>query len=121
MKVAAIIRKGMADKITSKNIGFFCKYGSDSLVSAHQPSLSISQLILFNCYKCQQVTTSGIGRHTNREPSLPVFVGLKLDSKTRKSDVVDDMYKCGLSVSYKRVLEIENTNAHNLCENTKCS
>ena len=28
---------------------------SDSLenISAHQPSLSISQLILFNCYKCQ--------------------------------------------------------------------
>ena len=29
------------------------------------------------------------------------------------------MYKCGLSVSYKRVLQIENTIAHNLCENFK--
>ena len=48
-----------------------------------------------------------------------VFVGLYLYSKTRKANLVSDMYQCGLSVSYKRVLEIENTIAHNLCENFK--
>ena len=29
------------------------------------------------------------------------------------------MFQCGLSVSYKRILEIKNSIAHNICENSK--
>ncbi len=55
-------------------------------------------------------------RHSkDREPPLPVHLGLRIYSQTRQSKLVDEMFRLGLSVSYDRVLEIENTMVRSLC------
>lgn len=84
-----------------------------------QASLSLAQLASFNAVKTEgnrsrqnAITT----RHSkNRETPVPVYVGLTIHAKTRKQELVDSMYALGLSVSYKRVLEISSELARKAC------
>ena len=55
-------------------------------------------------------------RHSkDGEPPLPVHLGLRIYSRTRQSKLIDEMFRLGLSVSYDRVHEIENTMVRSLC------
>ena len=75
-----------------------------------QAALSIAQLIVHNSYKRRRQSCSGGQEHRSkdRETPLPVYVGLKIYSNTRKAGLVDELFKLGLSISYNRVLEIKN-------------
>ena len=48
-----------------------------------------------------------------------MHIGLLIYSQTRKSNLVSDLYNLGLSISYERVLEIENLTANAICEQFK--
>ena len=77
-----------------------------------QASLPIAQLMYFNT----KVKTSSVikSRHTkDREPPIPLFVGLHVHTQTRSKKIVNRM---GVSVSYDRVLEIENSLATAVCK-----
>ena len=57
--------------------------GTAEKVSAHQPFISISPLILSNCYKRQRYSITGDGRHKKQECHLfPSLVGLNNYSQT---------------------------------------
>ena len=43
---------------------------------------------------------------SEREPPLPVYMGLMTHTNTRKRTIVDELYNLGLSISYDRVLDI---------------
>ena len=43
---------------------------------------------------------------TDREPPLPVYLGMKIHAETRKKGLVDTLYSLGLSISYDRLLSI---------------
>lgn len=36
------------------------------------------------------------------EAPLPIYLGIMIDTKTRKRELVDDLYELGLSSSYNR-------------------
>ena len=80
-----------------------------------QASLTIAQLISFNT----KVKNSSVvrSRHSkDREPPIPLFVGLHIHMQTRSKKIVNTLYGMGMSVSYDRVLEIENSLATAVCK-----
>ncbi len=68
--------------------------------------MSISQLIYFNI-KGHFKEKSKKRHGKNHEPPLPVYLGLKIHTHTRSKYLVNFLCNLGLSVSYKRVLELE--------------
>ena len=84
-----------------------------------QTTLSISQLILFNATKRRR--DSGTTRASNyhsrdREPPLPIYLGVMTHAETRKRTLVDMLYSLGLSISYDRVLELSTDKGNSVCE-----
>ena len=83
-----------------------------------QTSRSISQLMLFNATKRRRDsgTTGASYYHSrNREPPLPIYLGLMTHAETRKRTLVDKFYNLGLSISYDRVLELSTDMGNSVC------
>ena len=51
-----------------------------------------------------------------RETPVPVYLGLYLHSKTRKRELIDNMFNLGLSISYDRVLALSTSLGNAVCE-----
>lgn len=81
-----------------------------------QASLTISQLIYFRT-KCKSsvACTSKAWQSKEREPPLPLYIGLKLHTLTRSKDLVNNFSKLGVSVSYDRVMEIKGALVSAVC------
>lgn len=92
------------------------KTQSSNMVEA-QTTLTISQLILFNLTKRRRSSDTCTSRYhsTDREPPLPVYLGLMPHAETRKWTLVDELYNLGLSISYDRVLEISTEMGNKVC------
>ena len=83
-----------------------------------QTSLSISQLMFFNATRRRRDsdTTGASYYHSrDREPPLPIYLGLMTHAKTRKCTLVDKLYNLGLSISYDRVLELSTDMGNSVC------
>ncbi len=87
------------------------------LVSQNQACLSVSQMVVFNTFKRRRdlINPASYRHSKDREPPLPVHLGLRIYSQTRQSKLVDELFQLGLSISCDRVLEIENTIVRSLC------
>ena len=80
---------------------------------------TISQLLLHNAKKQTRVAKTSYRHSYQREPPVPLYVGLSLHTQTRSKKLVDSFEKLGLSISYDRVLQLENLLAENVCEQFK--
>ena len=81
---------------------------------------SLTQLVTFNTLKRGRAETSGIRHDIERETSLPLYIGLLIQTKTRKRDLVDVLFQHGLSVSYDCVLQAPTDEANRVIEHFKC-
>ena len=72
----------------------------------NQPTLTISQLMIFNSTIRTCKTSSQAFHTTMREPPVAVFLGQLLHSQTRKLDLVCKLSHLGLSISPDRLLDI---------------
>jgi hypothetical protein len=85
-----------------------------------QAFLTVCETIFFNAKKRSCKTKTGQTRHSaSREPPLPLYVGLSIHSATRSKTLIEKLYQMGVSVSYDRVMEIEDSLATSLCERFK--
>ena len=83
-----------------------------------QAYLTIAQTILFNCKKAttKGAVSSTKPRHSLKyEPSLPINIGLNLHTKTRSKKLITEMNNLGFSISYDRVIQLENQLAFAVC------
>jgi hypothetical protein len=80
-----------------------------------QAVLSVSQLIQFNTVNRRRQEARGIHHAKDREPPLPVYIGLLVHAETRKRTLVDKLYNLGLSISYDRVLSLSTEMGNNIC------
>ena len=83
-----------------------------------QTDLSISQLMLFNATKRRRdscTTGSSYYHSRDREPPLPIYLGLMTHAETRKRTLVGKLYNLGLSISYHRVLELSTDMGNSVC------
>lgn len=89
---------------------------TDQELGDSQPILTISQTILFNLKKHTSSATKA--RHSlDREPPLPLYIGLKVHTETRSKNLLSQLFNMGLSVSYERVLQLEGQLATAVCNN----
>lgn len=100
-----------------------CSRKADSVddVSTTSASLSISQIISFNCVKKRTTNTTedepkaAMRHNRERETPLPLYIGLKIHAETRNKRLIETMCKMGLSVSYDRVMTISTDAANSVC------
>ena len=79
-----------------------------------QASLTVSQMILFNFHS--RATSTAKSRHSlDREPPLPLYVGMKIHTETRSKKIVTQLYNLGICVSYDRIIQLENQLATAVC------
>ena len=82
-----------------------------------QACLSVSQTILFNCKKPKKRDSAAKVRHSlEHEPPLPLYIGLNVHTQTRSKKLITQLYELGLSISYDRVLQLENQLATAVCQ-----
>lgn len=81
-----------------------------------QACLTISQALFFNSKK-RSSTTDAYTRHSLlRETPLQVYTGLKLHTLTRSKTMLQFLHQMGLSISYDRVMAIEDSLASAACK-----
>ena len=73
-----------------------------------QSCLTIAQLITFNV-KTRNSKNSIQRISRKRETPLPLYIGLHVHTQSRSKKLVQQMHSLGLSVSYNRVMELENS------------
>ena len=82
-----------------------------------QACLTVCQSIIFNINKRPSESSSSKPRHVApREPPLPLYIGFNIHSLTRSRTLITRLYQLGLSVSYDRILEIEDWLATSVSE-----
>lgn len=60
---------------------------------------------------------TGQTRHVKaREPPLPLFIGFNVHAMTRRKTLISKFYQLGLSVSYQRIVELEDMLATSVSE-----
>ena len=80
-----------------------------------QACLTIAQLILFNSKN--KPTTKAMSRHTkNKEPPLPVYLGLYIHTITRSRKIIDNLFKHGIAINYDRVMTLEKQLSTAICK-----
>ena len=78
----------------------------------------LSQLLIFNAVKRHREPQSyaTTTRHDpNREPPLPVYLGLLVHAETSKKHLVDKLYRLGVSIFYDRVMQISGDLGNSVC------
>ena len=80
-----------------------------------QASLTLSQLVCFNSKFRGRRSTKNTHHFKDRETPLPLYIGLSIHTQTRSKTILNHLHKLGISVSYKRVIEVENSLASALC------
>ena len=73
-----------------------------------------------NYKRRRQLGEQTFSRHSkDREPPLPVYIGLLIHSQTQQSNLVSNLHDLRICISYDRILEIENEAAYAICEQYK--
>ena len=81
-----------------------------------QASLTLSQLVCLNSkFRGRRSSTENTRHFKDRETPLPLYIGLNIHTQTRSKMLLNHLHKLGISVSYKRVTEVENSLASALC------
>ena len=83
-----------------------------------QASHTISQLIYFNV-KNKAPTVQNTRHIRDREPPLPLYIGLSVHTRTRSKKIVKLLNRLGISISYDCVLQLENLLANAVCNRFK--
>uniref|UniRef100_UPI00358E0071 uncharacterized protein isoform X1 n=1 Tax=Myxine glutinosa TaxID=7769 RepID=UPI00358E0071 len=82
-----------------------------------QACLTLGQTILYNTKKKTPSESAVETRHTlEREPPLPIYIGLNIHGLTRSKKLIQQLYQMGISISYDRVMDLEDCIATSVCE-----
>ena len=82
-----------------------------------QATLTIAQLIVFNLMTHK--SSSKVRHSLDREPPLPLYLGMKIHTEIRSKSLIKQLYNLGLSVSYDQILQVESQLATGACQNFK--
>ena len=79
-----------------------------------QATLTTAQLIVFNSKKTSSSPSSS--RHSlEREPPLPLYIGLSIHAYTRSKKITNQLYQLGISVSNDRLDDLMKGLATPVC------
>ena len=66
--------------------------------------------------KSRRPSTESNRHHKDRETPLPLYIGLNIHTQTRSKKILNSLHKLGISISYKRVIEVENSLGSSICK-----
>ena len=73
--------------------------------------------VFYKLLATYNVKLNARSRHVlQREPPLPVYIGLNVHQMTRSKKLINQFYKMGFSISYDRVIELEEWITASVCE-----
>ncbi len=81
-----------------------------------QACLTASQLLLYNVKKRPSKVDVKPRHSLQREPPIPVYIGLNVHQVTRSKKLIQQFHQLGISISYDRVLELEEWISTAICE-----
>ena len=81
-----------------------------------QAAQTICQIIQYNTYKRKSSSASSVRHNKDRETPLSLYVGIMVHGKTRNKELIDMLFKLGVSVSYDRVLSVSTDLANAVIE-----
>ncbi|KAL9982988.1 hypothetical protein ACROYT_G005106 [Oculina patagonica] len=81
-----------------------------------QACLTVDQAIVYNTKKKSKESSTQTRHSLEREPPLPVYIGLKIHGLTRCKQIIQQLHELGISVSYDRVIKLEEWIAEATCE-----
>ena len=134
---AKIVRKDLFEKSSSFNGSFRKGCQEDSVpelllplvsmildgpnikdqISTTQAALTIAQLLKFNAVRHQRKGRTMIVRHSPaQETPVPIYVGLQLHAHTRKRELIDNLCRVGMSISYDRVPRLSTDMGNTVCK-----
>ena len=73
-----------------------------------QACLTVGQGIVFNAKKRTAQTSMNPRHSLEREPPLPIYIGINVHAQTRSKKLVQQLFEMGISISYDRVMQIED-------------
>ena len=86
-------------------------------ISTTQAALTIAQLLKFNAVRHQRKGRTMIVRHSPaQEIPVPIYVGLQLLAHTRKRELIDNLCRVGMSISYNCVLQLSTDMGNTVCK-----
>ena len=101
----------------TQNLVSMILYGHDAPISSSNPTLMLTQLLFFNAKsKSSSSTASKLRHNKKREPPIATYLGLKIHFESRSKSLIEKLNHLGLSISYNRILDIEDLQAHNICK-----
>ena len=103
-------------KMILEGTNIACTDRPDNVGGRNNVANVISQLIVFNSVKLYSGSTNVVRHCEDRETPLPIYLGLMIHAITRKRDIIDKLYKLGLSISYDRVLKLSTDLANAVCQ-----
>lgn len=81
-----------------------------------QACLTIGQTIVYHTKKRTSPSATTSRHSLEREPPLPIYIGLNVHTLTRSKKLIKQLYKMGISISYDRIMQIEDWIATSACE-----
>ena len=81
-----------------------------------QAMLSVSKLLKFNTFIRTRKDSSSSYHSTQREPPLPVYIGLMIHNKTRDLALIEKLSKLGLCISKHRVSQLSKSMRNTVIE-----
>ena len=85
-----------------------------------QACLSVGQLIIFNIKKSASCSTKEI-HQLDREPPLPIYIGLNIPQQTRCRKLITQLFQMGIRILHDRVLSLEDKLQHHYVINRSCT
>uniref|UniRef100_UPI00358E5A52 uncharacterized protein n=1 Tax=Myxine glutinosa TaxID=7769 RepID=UPI00358E5A52 len=81
-----------------------------------QVCLTIGQNIIYNVKKRKPNSPVKVRHTLDREPPLTIYIGLNIHALTRSKKINQQLHTMGISVSYDRVMQLEDWLATAVCE-----
>ena len=84
-----------------------------------QACLTVGQIILYNTRRRPSDPAVKMRHTLLREPPIPVYIGLNIHQQVRSKKLIQQLHQMGISISYARVIELEDWIATSVCEQFK--
>ena len=99
------------------SIVFNCPDLKDQDRHDSQACLTASQVKLYNVKRRPSSKDDvKIQHNLQREPPIPVYIGMNIYQITRSQKIIEQFYQMGISISYDRFMELEEWIAISVCE-----
>ena len=81
-----------------------------------QACLTVGQVIVYNTKEKSKESNTQTRHSLEREPPMPVYIGLNIHGLTRCKRIIQQLHELGISISYDRVIQLEDWLAEATCE-----